>query len=525
MKKLLSILSVVLTLAVLLCACGAPAETQENATAETASEAAGTAETGTVKESGELRVGVQGEPDSLYPPNSATGGLCLSPVYESLMDYNYETGELDPCLATAWEYTDDTTIVFQIREGVKFSNGNDLTAEDVLFSFQKAMVETSQTYSKLSFIDIENCSVLDEYTVEFKFVEPTASGPIIMSTTSIFSKDYYEEVGEDAMATKPMGTGPYAITEWKSGYSISYERNSNYWGESVSFDAMTVRFYSEATTLMIDFETGALDIAMNIPENDVNRIQSGEVENAQLYLVPTFENYVFTLYKGNPDLQDSRVREAIAHAIDREAIAEYCLGVLGAPSDSVMASSIQYYIPCDCYDYDPEKSIELLAEAGVTDLHLTCLLETSDIISDMAEIIQAELAEVGITMDVEIYDIGTVIPKWIGLDNNMVPEGDCVIMASSLSIPDPDYRCTGFKQGSGLTMIEVSDTVNEMLFEARQTLDDSERQAKYEEVQQEFISEALNVPLAETMKAFVLREGLTGFSGLDPNGSDFYKVG
>lgn len=522
MKKLLSILAVVLALSVLLCACGAPAATEEEDRTETAS--APVEATDAAEKADELLVGVQGEPDSLYPPNSATGGLCLAPVYESLMKYNYETGELDPCLATSWEYTDDTTIVFTIREGVKFSDGSDLTAEDVLFSFQKAMVETSQTYSKLSFIDIENSSVTDDYTVEFKFVEPTASGPIIMSTTSIFSKAYYESAGEDAMATKPMGTGAYAITEWKSGYSISYEKNEHYWGTPVSFDTMTVRFYSEPTTLMIDYETGALDIAMNIPEIDVNRIQNGEVEGAQLYLVPTFESYVFTLYKGNPDLQDIRVREAIAHAIDREAIAEYCLGILGAPADSVMASSIQYYISCDCYDYDPEKSIELLAEAGVTDLHLTCLLETSDILSDMAEIIQAELAEVGITMDVEIYDIGTVIPKWIGLDNNMVPEGDCVIMASSLSIPDPDYRCTGFKQGSGLTMIEVTDTVNDMLFDARQTLDDSERQAKYEQVQQEFVTEAFNVPLAETLKAFVLRDGLTGFSGLDPNGYDFYKV-
>lgn len=523
MKKLLSILALTLAVCLVLCACGAPAAEKEKAQAPAdagAETAAEPAEPG----AGTLTVGVQGEPDSLYPPNSATGGMCLAPVYEGLMSYNYETGELDPCLAESWEYTDDTTVVFHIRQGVKFSDGTELTAEDVLFSFQRSLAETTQTYSKLSFIDIDNSSVLDDHTVEFKFTEPTASGPIIMSTTSIFSKAYYEEMGEDAMATKPMGTGPYAITEWKSGYSVSYERNENYWGEACFFPAMTVRFYSEPTTMMIDYETGALDMAMNIPENDVKRVQNGDVPGATLYLTPTFETYVFTLYNGNPDVQDIRVRQAIAHAIDRDAIAQYCLGVLGAPADSVMASSIQYHIPCDCYEYDPDQARALLEEAGVTDLQLTCLLETSDVIADMAEIIQAELAEVGITLNVEIYDIGTVIPKWIGLENNMVPEGDCVIMASSLSIPDPDYRCTGFKQGSGLTMIEVTDTVNDMLFDARQTLDDAQRQAKYEEVQQEFVREAFNVPLAESLKAFVVRDGLTGFSGLDPNGFDYYLV-
>ena len=503
MKKLVPILALVLAMAMLLCACGNSPGGKTDA----------------------LVVGVQGEPDSLYPPNSATGGLCLSPVYEPLIKYNYETGELEPCLAESWEYTDDTTLVFKLREDVKFSDGSDMTAEDVLFTFQMSMVETTQTYSKLSFIDIANCSVINDYTVEIKFVEPTASGPIIMSTTGIFSKAHYEAVGEDAMATQPLGTGAYAITEWKSGYSISYAKNEYYWGNPASFEEMTVRFYSEPTTLMIAYETGELDMALNISALDVDRIQNGEVKETQLFLTPTFESFVFTLYKGNPEVQDIRVRQAIAHAIDREAIAEHCLGVLGNSADSVMASSIQYYLSCDCYEYDPDKARALLAEAGVTDLHLTCLLENIDVITDMATIMQSQLKEVGITLDIESYDTGTVIPKWIGLENNMVPEGDCVIMAATLSVPDPDYRCTGYKQGSGLTIIEVSDTLNEMLFDARQTLDDAERQAKYEELQQEFVTEAFNVPLAEKLNAFVLREGLTGFSGYDPNGYDFYKVG
>lgn len=527
-RKGLSILALLLVLSVFLCACGKQGASKAGQTAAEAG-AAGPKEAEQAEETkeasgGELKIGVLGEPDSLYPPNSATGGLCLAPVYETLLSYNYETGELDPCLAESWEYVDDTTLVFHIREGVKFSDGTDMDANDVLFSFQKSMDETTQTYSVLSFIDIENSYVEDDYTIVFKFLEPTASGPMIMSTTDIFSEDYFNEVGIDKMATAPLGTGPYAVTEWKSGYSISYERNEYYWGDSAFFDSMAVKFYSESTTMMIDYETEALDMALGIPENDVKRVQNGDVENTNLYLTPTFETYVFTMYKGCEKLQDERVRQAIAHAIDRSAIAEYSLGILGTPADSIMASSIQFYTPCDGYDYDPDAAKALLEAAGVEDLELTCLLETSNVISDMAEILQAQLAEVGIKLNVEIYDIGTVIPKWIGLENDMIPEGDCVIMASSLTLPDPDYRCTGFKQGSGLTMIEVTDSINEMLFEARQTLDDAERQAKYEEVQQAIVTEAFNIPLAESLKAFVVRDSLTGFSGLDPNGYDFYKV-
>ncbi|MCC8357274.1 MAG: ABC transporter substrate-binding protein [Oscillospiraceae bacterium] len=487
MKKRWSVLALILALLLLLSACGGGSsdtttEVDEN---ETSSSTGATT----------LTVGTLGEPDSLYPPNSATGGLCLAPVYESLMNYNYETGELDPCLATSWEFTDDTTLVFQIREGVQFSDGSTMDANDVLFSFQKYMEETTQTYSKLSFIDIENCYVEDDYTVVFKFTEPTASGLVIMATCGILSEDYYKEVGENQMSSAPMCTGPYELTEWTSGYSISYAKNESYWGDACYFDEIVVRFYSESTTMMIDYETDAIDVAMDLAENDVTRIQNDEVSNTQLYLVPTFETYVFTLYNGSEKLQDERVRQAIAHAIDRDAVAEHCLGVLGSTADSVMASSIQYYISCDCYEYDPELSISLLEEAGVENLELTCLLESDSVVSSMAEIIQAELNEVGITLNIEIYDIGTVITKWIGLENDMVPEGECVIMASSLSIPDPDYRCTGYKQGSGLTIIEVTDELNDLLFEARQTLDEDARREKYEEVQQLFVSEAYNNPV------------------------------
>lgn len=114
----------------------------------------------------------------------------------------------------------------------------------------------------------------------------------------VYNKAYTESVGEDAMATQPCGTGPFAVEEWISSYGINYVRNEHYWGGSnveVEFDNIEVRYYTETTTMMVDFETGALDIATYLPESDVKRIQNGEVPGASVYVTPSMGIYEYNL--------------------------------------------------------------------------------------------------------------------------------------------------------------------------------------------------------------------------------------
>lgn len=471
---------------------------------------------------GTLVVGYNDEPDSLNPAEQSRAAFSIKNiVYETLMVMNYETGEYDPWLATDWTFEDETTLVINLRDDVKFSNGDPMTSEDVLYTVYR-YVNSSRVSSSYEFIDYDACSTNGDTQVIIKLKNPTGAAIGYIAGMMVYNKAYTESVGEDVMATEPCGSGPYKVDEWTSSYGISYSRNEYYWGGNdvtVEFDKMEVRYYTETTTMMVDFETGALDIATYLAESDVQRIQNGEVPGTSVYVTPSMGIYSFVLYDQFEPFKDQRVRQAIAYAMDIPAMTENALGVLGQPATSIFGTGVNYKEDIGVYEYNPEKAKELLAEAGYADgFDCLAVATTGNIYTALLETAQAYLAEVGINMTVEQYDFSTAITYWQGTQNGGVPVNQLGILQLSPSTGDADQVLTTTKVGSGLTYVECNDDyVQELIEKGANTSDPAVRAEAYSELQQYMYDQAYQLPIVEDSNGFAIHDYIDWFDSSAPS--------
>lgn len=241
----MQIVSMAFGVAFLLSACsGGKAQDERSAaqngdTATQKTESMAATPKGTVKDI--LTVALDAEPARLDPHTQNLPQayniqqMILEPLIKKGADGGYE-----PCLAESWELTDDTTVVFHLRDNVYFHNGEKLTADDVLYTLNRAKTG-SATKTQLSDIDESQTRALDELTVEMKLHQPSSAALNYLSTArgQILNKKAMEELGEDAHGRAPVGTGPYTFVEWAAGDHVSVIRNENYWGKQPVVQGVT----------------------------------------------------------------------------------------------------------------------------------------------------------------------------------------------------------------------------------------------------------------------------------------------
>ena len=217
----------------------------------------------------ELRVGTLDSTDNFDPCSNSDCGLGLMLVYDTVLKLNYETMEVEPCIATEWNWVDDTTLELTIREGVTFSNGDPLTPEDVLYSLSRFVFENDQFDPGYNVIDFD-ASGVDGSKLTLKLKEVDADFLLELTNdrwASVVNEEYVK-ANPDSFWDAPCGTGPYTCVENVDGSHSTYQRREDYWGELPSASTITVQNYSELTTMMADFETGALDLALDVGETD-----------------------------------------------------------------------------------------------------------------------------------------------------------------------------------------------------------------------------------------------------------------
>ena len=345
-KKILSSLLAASMLLGILSACGGDSSSTAGSAAQSGAETA--ASSGNT-----LTVGMMADSAGFDPAESQGSPIGMSLVYDTVvrMDVN---GQLQPCLATDWEWTDDTTVVLTIRDGVKFSNGDPLTPEDVLFTFRH-FTEGSATYASdtgYDNIDFDNCSV-DGMKLTIKLKEPDVlfiERMVSFRWSSVVSQKL-GQMTEDEIWSSPVGTGPYTCVENVSGSYATFKRNEDYWGDKPAAEEITIRYYAEETTMMIDLETGAIDIAVGLSDNNAKRLENGEAKG-QCKIVPSGDMILFTMPEYVDVFQDINVREAVAHALNVEQLTKISMGELGKPATSTVPETTKFYKnvdPCRCW--------------------------------------------------------------------------------------------------------------------------------------------------------------------------------
>ena len=301
----------------------------------------------------------------------------LTSFYDTLFEYNTD-GEVVGVLAEDWSMSEDgKTYTFQIKQGVKFSDGSDLTAEDVAKSILAVPVNLGQyngTYGRLSTI-IEDAVVADEYTVELHLTQPyynTLRELCLANPFGIVSSEQFNEdlTAKDTFRTATYGTGPYMYAGDNDGQIWNFVRNPNYWGEAPDVDSFSIKYIPDNDAKILAMQNGEVDFLSGIKNISAESFE--QMEQTEGFQAQADEKSLQTYYVGynlsDPIFGDQTVREAISSAVDKDAIVESIYGGLYDKADTFFSRSLPY---CDVeqtiYNFDLDHANQILDEAGYTD--------------------------------------------------------------------------------------------------------------------------------------------------------------
>ena len=332
-----------------------------------------------------------GDPTTMDPHARSDGFVTtfLMNIYEPLLRRDREL-KLEPALATEWSNIDPTTWRFKLRQGVKFHDGTPFTADDVVFSVQRAIVPGSNVASQLS--AVKEVDKVDDYTVNFITDGPTPILPNYLAAVAIMSKAWCEahnttrppgfNTNEEIYATRNAnGTGPFLLKDRQPAVRAVLVKNPNWWGlkeRPIELDEVAFSRIENAATRVAALLSGELDMVYNVPPQDIDRIQktpgmkiweTPELRTIFLGMDQVRDELLESNVKGKNPFKDKRVRQAFYQAIDEDAIKTKVMRGFARPTAQMVGPGINGYDAAldKRYPYDPLAARKLLAEAGYPD--------------------------------------------------------------------------------------------------------------------------------------------------------------
>ena len=349
----------------------------------------------------DLVVGVVLEPPHLDPTAGAAAAIdevVYANVFEGLTRIG-SGGEVLPALAASWDISEDgKTYTFHLHEGVKFHDGSDLTAEDVVFSLDRARADDSTNAQKALFAAIDTVEAVDANTVKVTLKNPQGS--------FLYNMGWGDAVivaPETAEGNKenPVGTGPFKFGNWAKGSSITIEKNPNYWGEPVALDKAEFRIIPDAAAAIPALLSGDVQAFANMPAGDaLAQIQADS--RFEVVIGSTEGETILSTNNKKAPFDNLKVRQAVAHALNREEIIAGNGSGLGTPIGSHFSPGNSAYVDLTgTYPYDPEKAKALLAEAGFPDgFDATIKLPPPPYARDGGQVVASQLRKVGINLEI-----------------------------------------------------------------------------------------------------------------------------
>lgn len=403
-------------------------------------------------------------------------------VYDTLVKRNPD-GEIVNSLAQSIENPDPTTYEIKLRDGVKFSNGDPLTVEDVIFTLKRAAA-TEKFSSFYGNIIPDSYEKVDDLTLRFKLAKPDAAFLSSLShpAVSILSQKFIES-GADPN-TQLMGTGPFVLDEWVQNDHATFSRNENYWGDMPKISGIEMKVIPEASQRIIELESGGVDLAYKVDPNDLETIEGNEDIN----VLKTLDNSVhfvgFNMSK--PPFDNKAAREAMINAIDMNSIFETVYLNSGKLATSPINPNFKYSIADDIKpnEVNKDKAKELFQQAGVSE-GTTLSLYTSDNTQrvNVATMMQDQLSEYGINLEVNRLEWGAFIDALKASEHNMF------IMSWNPSIVDAHYELLqpfhSSNSGNGPNyMYYTNPELDKLIEEGIATLDENERAEIYKKAQE-----------------------------------------
>ncbi|MFD1173743.1 ABC transporter substrate-binding protein [Oceanobacillus picturae] len=450
-------------------------------------------------------------------PSKVTDGESIyvtNQIYDTLVRYEEDSTEVKPALATEWTPSEDgLTWTFKLRDDVTFHDGNDFTAEDVVFNFERWATSAEYIYYGYMFGAseedlggiIESVEATSDYEVTFTLSEPNAPflQTLAMPPFGIASPKAVEEHGEDYFKN-PVGTGPFVFSEWVPDDSITVTKNNDYFGDAAKVDKVIFRTIPDNGARFMELQSGSIDMMTGLNPQDIQTIDADE--SLQIIERPSMNiSYMAMNTDKEGPLAEKAVRQAINLAIDKEKLVSLYEGI-GKPAKNPLPPSLWgYNDEIEDYGYDVEKAKELLAEAGYADGFDITLNTFSNPRPYMpqpkvsAQAIQEMLKEVNINVEVIESDWDT----HLSLTEN--GEHDMAFLGWTGDNGDPDNFLyvlldkDNAKMGSaGNIAFYKSDEVHDLLKAAQTEMDQEKRTELYLEAQELIHEDAPWFPIAHT---------------------------
>lgn len=355
----------------------------------------------------EIVIGSTNEPTGLVRNVGGSSGVSQTMtrnVFEGLTSVDVD-GEVVPTLAKDWDVSEDGLVyTFHLQPGVTFHDGSALSAQDVVWSISQTIAPESKSARKNDLSVISAITAPDDATVQLDLSRRSQSLPFYLASVTIVQDG-------DTELTSENGTGPYRFVEWTQGDHLTIERNDDYWGERAKNSGVTFRFFQDTTALNNALLTGDLDlvIAEDSPDqllqfegNDEFTITEGTSTTKQIW---AFNDRV-------APFDDVRVRQALYTAIDREKILDAVWDGRGQVIGSMVPPTDPWFVDqADVHAYDPQAAKDLLAQAGVSDLSIAVDYVAGDPSETIAQLLQADLKAVGVTLTLNPIDDATWYQK------------------------------------------------------------------------------------------------------------------
>jgi peptide/nickel transport system substrate-binding protein len=307
--------------------------------------------------------------DAYY--NTAREGVILGRhIFDNLLYRHPETWEYKPLLAESFKWVDKLTIEMELRKGIKFHNGEKFDADDVVYTLNFVSNPDSRVLNQRNVNWIKNAEKLGPYKVRIHLKKPfPAAIEYVAGPLPIYPNEYYAKVGPKGFGVKPIGTGPYKVVEVVPGKAITMVRNDDYFDGSPkgkpAIGKIRQRTIREVTTKVAELMTGGLDWIWLVPKDQAEKL--AKMPNINVIAAETMRvGFLYFNCVADSPFKKLKVRQAVAHAIDRQAIVNTLVG-----GESRVIHSVCYPSQFGCtdegvvkYEYDPEKAKKLLAEAG-----------------------------------------------------------------------------------------------------------------------------------------------------------------
>ena len=452
-------------------------------------------------------------PTSSYDSDFMKQGM----VYDRLFEVDSVTGEYGSRILASYEWTDNRTLHMTLKEGITFSNGETMTMDDVMYTIEAfTSASTTDKNAYLSMLDMAATKAsISADKMSMDLVYASDYGPALNTLNfSIHCASFASQHPEtdDIWFTAPVGSGPYVISDYVADAYVTFTLREDYWCADYTYDAteITLKFYTDENAMFIDYQAGNLDAMINVSGTVAEQV-SKDASLGKVQLYNDNNTIILILNEDNQTIQDPVVRQAITMAIDREYIAEVCKGILGEAATDLWAKTFDCYVDRSAdLQCDPVAAKKLLEDAGYAPGQIVLNWVSPDQPPEplIGECVQAMLNEIGITVNVNTYDLPTALGMHVtgGTDiSNLTCMG-------GNPTREPDSFISSFNAGAQFVSFSIEGEEYNSYYDAgMNNTDAATRIAAYQNCAKWLIDNDLIVPLIETSSAIVYNGRIADF--------------